>query len=240
MRLWILVVFVFAGLVISCGGSSSEPDVSSTATPTAPTESVATQSPDASTSSTDDATPSPTSVPEPTVTSEADSQYTSESVFDGLASEAVDPPDFLFVELGEHPNNLAARSFDNPDKWLERFTDWGREMGYVENYVSAFNDDTIQFAAEVYGDDSGAEKSFDGQTDDLESRSNEYYKNIGLTVISSGEVDGGMVGEETFRYRARLADPDFGESGDLVIVMIRDANLIASVLWVAESNILLG
>jgi hypothetical protein len=59
-------------------------------------------------------------------------------------------------------------------------------------------------------------------------------------VISSEEVDGASVGEETFRYRARLADPDFGESGDLVIVMTRDANLIASVLWVAESNILVG
>ncbi|MDA1258191.1 MAG: hypothetical protein O3C10_10195 [Chloroflexi bacterium] len=210
------------------------------AAPTSPSERVATQTPNASTTPTSDATPSPTSIPRTSAVTGTDRLYTSESVFDGLASEGVDPPDFVFVELGEHSNNLAARSFDDPDQWLASFAEWGREMGYVENYVSAFDEDTIQFAAEVYRDESGAEKSFDSQADDLKNRSNEYFKNIGLTVISSGEVEGGSVGEETFRYRARLADPDFGESGDLVIVMTRDANLIASVRWIAESNILVG
>ena len=220
MRPWIPVSLVIAVVLISCGGSSSEPD--------------ATQSPDASTPPASDATSSPTSVPE------ADLRYTSESIFNGLASEAVDPPDFVFIELGEQPNNLAARSFEDPDKWLERFEEWGREMGYVGNYESVTNFDTIQYSAEVYGDRAGAEKSFAKQTDDLPKRTSEYYKDIGLNITSSEEVNGESVGDDTFRYRIRFADADTGESGDLVVVMFRDGNLIASVGWVAEFNILIG
>ena len=202
---------MFAAIIVSCGGSSSEPDVSSDATSTPPSNPVATTLPVAD-------------------------HYTIESIIDGLSLDHVDPSKFISIESTEISNRSLALGFEDPDLWLGRFAEWGREMGYIKEYTLENGIGGLILRSEIYGDGSGAKKAFKAFNDEYVENLERLNKTEMVESASSGEVDGGSMGEETFRHRNRTNFIDDFDSFHNVFVSTRDGNMISSALWGSEEN----
>ena len=122
----ILGGMMFAAIIISCGGSSSERDVSSDATSTPPSNPVAT---------TFSGIPYPLTLP-----------------LEDLLRVQIGPP--LGWEegviYGPIDNRAAAREYDDPDEWLDLFEQSGRSTNFYVEFSKDLAEDRLLYSAEIY------------------------------------------------------------------------------------------
>jgi len=156
-----------------------------------------------------------------------------------LLAQVGSPPGFELVGSGRVDNRSAARAFNDPDAWLDLFDKAGRSDGYSVQYADDVAEDDVEYAVTLFRDADGADRSFRAMTQEVRLNFTRESEALGFKISSDEELSGNSLADATFRYRLRLVDEDSGTTADIVVLVLRDINLITSIWWSStDSNVL--
>ena len=134
-------------------------------------------------------------------------------------------------------NRFAALRQSDIEWWLPRYEEWGRIAGYMRTFESAFpQEGSITSEVGVYRTVQGAKNSWGPSLERLQKAFCDRNDSDSES-IKCGEVEGGSLASDTFRFHEKRKPKGFsffGSGAEYFTIIFREGNVVGSVSWSAK------